>query len=72
MSEQCSGVGGQFVLGGEISSGGGKRGLLKNKATEIKKENNAKNVLFSMKSHCLRVVKCALGAERGQEQILCE
>jgi len=42
MSEQCSGVGGWFVLGGEVCFGGEKRGLLEDKATEIKQENNTK------------------------------
>lgn len=42
VSEQCSGVGGWLVLGGEIFFGGEKRGLPEDKATEIKEENNTK------------------------------
>lgn len=41
VSEHCSGVGGWFVVGGEIF-GGESRGLLEDKATEIKKESDTK------------------------------
>lgn len=50
----------------------GEKRFAQNQGYGDKKRKQRKNVLFSMKSHCLRVLKCALGAERGQEQILCE